>query len=306
MRPLVYPSDWMFRPDPPPLEHFGRRFLAEGDSWFTISTLNLFESSNVLFKLAFDSSAVVINCAYPGDTLQRMVDCMGDVYFDRLLRQRAFAERWDALLISAGGNDMIDAAQLPFKDKKGQPTPVDHRLLLTPDEAALAIGAAGPARYLSEAGWTRLADYLLANISELVRRRDQGKNKARPIFLHTYALPTVRPSGTLGAADGWLHPTFVAYDIPDFERQGLSDLLFQRLRQLLLDLDQDCGKPTALPQVHVFDSAGLTDIDRAQPEDTGKSGDWINEIHLSSSGYAKMGQAFGAMIDRVLFSYSRP
>ena len=51
MKPLVYPADWIARPDPPPLSDFGRRLLAEGDSWFTIGTLNLMAASNVLFKM---------------------------------------------------------------------------------------------------------------------------------------------------------------------------------------------------------------------------------------------------------------
>jgi len=303
MKPTVYPADYMFRPEPPPLAAFGRRLLAEGDSWFTIGTLNLSDASNVLFKLEFAQSVAVINCAYPGDTLQHMVDRIHDPYFDRLLRKRNFASYWEALLISAGGNDLIDAAQVPPRDKSGQPIATDRRLLLTPAEAALNPSASGPARFVSDAGWARFAAYLRANFAKLVERREQGPSHGRPIFLHTYAVPTVRPAGTVGAPQGWLFPAFVAAGTPAAERQGVADLMFARLRQLLKDLDQGSGLATALPQVHVFDSAGLPEIVAAAPGTTGSSNDWANEIHLTPAGYGKLGRPFGAFIDAALATY---
>jgi hypothetical protein len=277
--------------------------LAEGDSWFTIGTLNLVAASNVLFKLAFDKSVAIVNCAYPGDTLQHMVDRLNDPYFDRLLRKPNFASYWEALLISAGGNDMIDAARVPPVDKHGKAIDANRRLLLTPAEAAQSPAGAGPASYISDSGWARLAGYLLENFATLVQRREQGPSKGRPIFLHTYAVPTVRPAGTVGAPQGWLYPSFVAAGVPEPERQAVSDLLYARLRRLLLDLDSGSGHGTALPQVHVFDSAGLPDIVQAKPGTTGSSNDWVNEIHLTPAGYGKLGKPFGAFIDTVLAGY---
>lgn len=306
MKPVVYPADYLFRPDPPPLSAFGRRLLAEGDSWFTIGSLNLPQASNVLFKLEFEQSHAIVNCAYPGDTLQHMVDHLHDPYFDRLLRRPRFASYWEAVLVSAGGNDLIDAAQVPPVDAKGRPLPADRRLLLTPQEAAANAGATGvtsAAHHVSDAGWNRLAAYLRANMAELVTRRDQGPSAGRPIFLHTYAVPTVRPAGTVGASKGWLYPACIAAGIPESLRQGVAELLFERLRQLLLGLADNSGQPHALPQVHVFDSAALPAIQPAAPGSSGLSGDWINEIHLSPAGYAKMGRPFGAFIDGVLAAY---
>ena len=85
MKPLVYPADWIARPDPPPLSDFGRRLLAEGDSWFTIGTLNLMAASNVLFKMQVSQTTAIVNCAYPGDTLQHVVEWFDDPFFDRCL-----------------------------------------------------------------------------------------------------------------------------------------------------------------------------------------------------------------------------
>ena len=305
MRPVVYPSDWLFRDPPPPLSDFGRRFLAEGDSWFTIGTLNLFAASNILFKLDFDKSTAIVSCAYPGDTLQHMVDNLHDVYFDRLLRKRNFQSYWEALVISAGGNDLIDAAQTGPLGANGQPLPLDERILLTPDEAAANNPAVvGPQRFISETGWARLISYLRANFQELVRRRDQGASAHRPMFIHTYAVPTARPAGTVGRPKGWLYPALVAYQIPPDSHQGVTDVLFGRLREFLLGLDGSSAGADALPQLHVFDSARLAGLIPAQPGSNGDSGDWINEIHPNPAGYAKIGRTFGQFIDQVLQRYS--
>lgn len=276
MKPLVVTPHDLSHDNPPPLD--GRVLLAEGDSWFTIGSLNLFQNSNLLFELEVQSTTTVVNCAYPGHTLQRMVDGINDRDFDRLLRRRNFARRWDAIVVSAGGNDLIDAAQQPLIDRRGQPTPLADRLLLTPDEAATTNPvAAGGARYVSEAGWSKLAGLLIANFRALVSRRDQGPAAGRPLLVHTYSTPTVWPVGTIGSPRGWLARALEDAGIPAQDRQGVADELFGRLRQLLLSLDEGSGGADALPAAHAFDSAGTV---APQPPDPSKkrgpSGDWIN------------------------------
>jgi hypothetical protein len=298
MRPDIYRADSLFQGTPPPLSDYGRRLLAEGDSWFTIGTINLPHSSNVLQEFEFSQSTAIVTSAYPGDTMKRMVDGVNDPYFDRLLRRRPFASFWEAILISAGGNDLIDAAQVPPLDANGAPVPPGQRLLLQPGEAP--AGAVGAARYISESGWARLADYLAANFAELVARREQSPSKGRPIIAHTYAVPTVRPSGTVGSPNGWLFPAMQRYGIPDVDRQPVCSELFQRLRALLLSLDQTSGSPRALPAVRVFDSAALATIVPAAPGTSGSSGDWVNEIHLTPGGYRKMGTAMGAWAEPLM------
>ena len=300
MRPVVYPADFLNRETPPALEQFAHRFLAEGDSWFTIGTLNFFDASNLLFELEFEHTSTVVSCAYPGDTLQHMVDFWKDRHFRRLLSVRNFALDWDGILLSAGGNDLIDAVQVPPVDKDGNAIAADRRILLTPAEAAQQAAAGAAARYVSEAGWTRFANYLDANFRIIVQERDRGRNAGRPIFLHTYAVPTVRPSGALPTSLGWLFPAFVAAGIPPADRQAVSDLMFARLRKLLMDLDSDSGAATSLPHVHVFDSAALAAIVPAEQGAAGSSNDWSNEIHLTWEGYRKVGREFGPFIERKL------
>ena len=304
MKPLVYPSDWLFRDPPPPLADFGRRLLAEGDSWFTIGTLNLADASNLLFTLQFAKSTAIINCAYPGDTLSHIASNLRDPHFDSLLRGPKFKSFWEAILLSAGGNDLIDAAQAPPTVAGGQPAPLAKRLLLTPAEAAQQVPAiAGAARFVSEPGWTALSGYLRANLAEIVRRRDLGPSAGRPLFLHTYSTPTVWRHGTLGATDGWLFKAFTVYGIAPVDRQPIADLHFDRLRRLLLSIDQGSLTGDALPHVHVFDSASEVKLLPPDPQLMSTSGDWVNEIHPSPSGYKKLGAAFGDFIDDVLSQY---
>lgn len=290
MQLTIKNADEVVGPNPPPLEQYGTRFLAEGDSWFTLGDLNPFKSSNLLFGLDFAQRNVAVNCGYPGKTLRRVVEQLQDLAYDGLLRGNV-RRPWDAILLSAGGNDLIAAAQVPPIDEGGQPVAKDSRLLLTPAEAA-ASGAAGgdPARYISDGGWKKLADYFRKSMEAFVARRDspQSQSQGRPIFVHTYAKPVVGLGGVVGAPRGWLLPAFEAAGIAEEHRQQVSDRLFERLRDLIIE--QATG-PTALPNLYVFDTSAVQDL---------AHDDWANEIHLKISGYRKLGRPFGAYIDKVM------
>lgn len=77
-----------------------RILLAEGDSWFSLGGA----TSNLLMALD-NSDTLIVSCAYPGDTL-RNVSSMCNKAFRRLLSPR-YGIKWDAVLLSAGGNDML-------------------------------------------------------------------------------------------------------------------------------------------------------------------------------------------------------
>lgn len=302
----------VFTPNDPPqlgeLPGFGRRFLAEGDSWFTLGTLTLGQMTNVLLELQFEQRNAVMSCAYPGDTLQHMVDGINDPDFDRALWNRAggnFASFWEGIILSAGGNDLIDAAQVP-PVLRGSPVPTNRRLFLTSSEAAALPGPAGPLRRISEDGWVTLTEHLLANFRTLIDRKRRGPSKRSPLFVHTYATPAPRPAGAGFASEGWLYPAMDAYGIGLTDMVPICTELFERLRSFLVSLDHASGSTIALPQVHVFDSARLVDIVPAVPGAPGRSGDWVNEIHLTASGYRKMGPAFGKFVDTVVDKYFGP
>ena len=299
MQPVVYlPAD-LARDSPPPLSDYGWRLLAEGDSWFSLTATGRY-SSNLLHELRLPRSAAIVNCAAPGHTLQRMVDRRADGSCQRLLCAPRLAYAWDAVLLSAGGNDLIAAAATPLADAAGVPTPPSQRLLRSVDEVPHAQHAAD---WVSDAGWAVLADHLRLNFATFMHWCDSGPSAGRPLLLHTYATPVARPSGAGLALQGWLYPVLLRYGVPAAWQQALTELLFERLRRLLMGFDQASGGPDATPGVHVFDSAGQVALLPASPDDAGPSGDWINEIHLNASGYRKLGRAFGAWIGAVMARY---
>jgi hypothetical protein len=295
MQPATHlPGQALWLDPPPDLASFGRRLLAEGDSWFTLGTANLLKSSNLLFHLRSSTSTVIVNCAMPGDTVQHMGSTSADPLFERLLCGPRQARCWDAVLFSGGGNDLVDAVQHAAVHADGSPADLEERLLLTPAEAAqVHPGEASALRYVSEPGWARLADFMLRNLVAVVQRRDAGPSAGRPLVLHTYSVPVARPSGNLNTPQGWLYLAYVQYGIPAMDHAPLTELLFGRLRTLWLQAAQ------ALPQVHVFDSAAVPLVP-AVAGAGGESGDWVNEIHPTIAGYEKIGQAMSVWLDALL------
>ncbi|MBX3619548.1 MAG: hypothetical protein KF891_06125 [Rhizobacter sp.] len=289
MKPLtVYPATQLASSMPPDLSFAAYRFLAEGDSWFTLGTLNPAANSNLLFEMKFEQFACAVNCAYPGDTLAHMADMSGDPLFGQVLRGRR-AYLWDGLLLSCGGNDLIDAL-----GAFGPGVPRDKRLLL----AAPDWGPAGdgPARYLSPEGWQTFDTYLRANFTHLLGLRDAGPSAGCPAFLHGYACPTPRPAGAGFGHGPWLLPSLVGHGIPPGDWLALSGLLIQRLGQVLAAIAADREH---FPNLHFFDSAALPLVPAAL-NTSGTSGDWVNEIHLTRGGYAKLAVPWAAAIEKVM------
>lgn len=294
MRKLeVVPPAQVFSSEPPDFSSPAYRFLAEGDSWFSIGTLNPLMNSNLLFELVFQRSGIAVNCAAPGDTLKRMSQMNTDPNFIELLCGRA-ARRWDGLLLSGGGNDLIEAVSAPAVNTQGQPVPPELRLLLTASE--WGPPELGAQRYLSDSGWLTFCTYLQANIDHLIALREQGPSAGQPIFMHSYAYPTPRPSGAGAGRGPWLLPSLQAYAIPQADGIVVAHELLARLAALLARMAADGER---FPALHVFDSTAVA-VDAALPGATGVSGDWLNEIHLTKAGYRKIARPWAAQIESVL------
>ena len=89
-------------PDDP---DYAWRILAEGDSWFTIGAI---PSSNLLYELRLKKRTVVLNLGYPGDTIANVSQLSANTEFTRRLVHPNWASDWNALLLSGGGNDLIE------------------------------------------------------------------------------------------------------------------------------------------------------------------------------------------------------
>jgi hypothetical protein len=261
----VITPDQLNSPVGPGLFDSNRQFLAEGDSWFSISTFRPRTTPNLLEGLVFSTMNTALNCATPGETTSLMVDWRCNPDFLAWLCGNK-ATRWSGILLSAGGHDLLEVLKVPAV-MNGQPVPLDQRLV----RAAAEWGPVsdGPARYLSTSGWQRFEVYLRANFAELVRLRDLNENLNTPMFMHGYGNAPLQ---------------FDRFGIPPADWAALSALLFSKLGALLASI------AAAHPQVHFFDSAQVP----LTP------GDWRDQTHLSDQGHRKVGQRWAPVIEAVV------
>lgn len=272
---------------PFPFEQCTLAMLAQGDSWFSIGAFPPTLTTNLLAELRLGRSAVVVNCARPGHVLQHMASTTSDRQFLSLL-SGPLSRRWNAVLVSGGGNDLIDAVGVPPS------APARLRLLATPTERGPA--ANGPAAYLSDAGWATFSDHLAQVFDLLLAARRRGQNKNTPLLFHTYAALTPRPAGAGLGFGPWLQPWLAAYEVPVEQWQPIAALLIDRLAELLGRLVEQAMQADPNAALTLVDTrpAGLALSDLGA---TGESGDFVNEIHPTRGGYAKLGGPWRLALD---------
>ena len=273
-----------------PFDLYHRRCLAQGDSWFSIGALPPTRTTRILAELQLLASTVIVNCAYPGAVLHRMAKTTTAPDFRRLLAGR-MAMKWDAILLSGGGNDLIDAVGAPPSAGPAE------RLLRT--SAERGAGPVAPADYVSASGWATFAGHIREVFHALIDARDSGFNRTTPLVCHNYARVMPRPAPAGLGFGPWLLPALDAFGVPAADRLAVSDQLISRLRQLIDDLVAERRARDPQCRVFVADSMGAGVV-LADPGSTDVSGDWINEIHLTRAGYGKCAQAWQAVLDPLL------
>ncbi|MDF3834711.1 hypothetical protein P3W85_17345 [Cupriavidus basilensis] len=300
---LFTPTDWR-RAYPDPSIGFRHKFLMQGDSWFSIGALPPAAlTTNMPQHMAFNFSACAVNYAQPGAELGQIVNVapssqwVFDPAFEAALTG-PLSEKWDAILLSAGGNDLIAALGTPPEDAKGNQVPRNRRILLLPAEWGSQADAS---RYVSDSGWAAFEIYLQGVFQNLVDWRDgpRSKSQSAPIVLHSYCYAQPRPAGTGGVPGAWLTGPWLSraldtYLIPDAGGawRELSDYLFDRFFALLTRISANH------PKIYLTDlRTGLTP---AAPGTTGASGDWANEIHPTTGGYKKLAPIYCATIEEAL------
>lgn len=253
------------------------KVLAEGDSWFTLGGV---PSSNMLFQIQVTKPTALVTIAEPGDTMIAMGDPERMLQLRRLLAVPQFSYQWDAILMSGGGNDLMESA--PELLKKLDPASDD------------------PADYVNPAALERLVATVQGAYANIVAVRDSetSQSKGKPIYVHTYDYPTPRdsPARFLGAGvrGPWLYPAFLLADIPQSMWIPLSDYLLDRLAEAILALDSQSGS-RPLPGVFVVDTRKT--LSRARLGKVGSDGDWANETHPNTTGYRKLAEKVSAKIN---------
>lgn len=276
---------------PFPFDLFERHALAQGDSWFSIGAIPPTKTSNILEELRLKRATVIVNCARPGAQLHHMTDTTSNAAFVRQLTG-TFARKWHAVLISGGGNDLIDAACVK------PDAPLARRLLRT--SAERPAKPSSPADYVSDAGWQTFTVHLTRVFARLMDLRDGGINRTTPLVWHNYAPMVPRPAGAGANFGPWLHPSLDRFEVPQRDRTAIAAELQDRMRKLVdsLTAARVQSRPDA-GAIHVVDSmsAGLK---KAEQGTSGRSNDWINEIHPTRGGYEKCAGAWQAVLDPVL------
>jgi lysophospholipase L1-like esterase len=253
------------------IERFAKRCLAQGDSWFSIGGIPPWATTNLLSQMVFSQSACIVNCATSGKQLAHMFDTTRQRRFLQLLRGR-LAWQWNAILLSGGGNDLIDAALSP------PAAPPSTRLLLSAAEWDASAPVA--ARYLSAPGWATFTTHLNAVLDQFLAERAKGPNQSTPVLMHSYDVAVPRDAGAGFGFGPWLHQAFEHYAIPLGDRTDLALALLSALRDLLVAM----AAARAGNQVFLIDTIGT--LARASTTSTGESGDWENEIHPTPHGYS--------------------
>lgn len=272
-----------------PFEQYAMRALAQGDSWFSIGALPLGRTSNLLQEMRSARRMVIVQCAVPGEVLRRFTDTSRAQAFLDLLARPPYRNRWDVILVSGGGNDLIDAAGSP-------PSAPPHlRLLRTSQERGAA--PAGAADCISEPGWATFAAHIGAVFERLVDARDAGPNRGVPMLLHNYARVMPRPAPAGLGQGPWLEPAFDAYAVPQALRLALADELLGRLSRLLERLVAARNRRAPRGSLHLVDTLGRAGVALALAGTTGTSADWVNEIHLTRSGYRKCTAVWAEVLD---------
>jgi lysophospholipase L1-like esterase len=259
-----------------PQDDYDQSFLTQGDSWFS---LNAVSSYNLLFGLRFSRSTLIINCACPGGAMRNMIQWRISDQFESLLGPDS-SVRWSGILVSGGGNDMLNALPDLLLDF---PTGVE----LQPGDVAQLINP-------NNFGVFEM--YLRQNYADLIALRDASGslNRDVPIFAHTYDYATPRNAKTallgLPAFGPWLCASMLKKGIPQQLWIALSKALQDKLANIILTLN--------LPNLHVVDTRGV--LTPARLGTTGQDGDWDNETHPSREGYNKLARRWDDLIESAL------
>jgi hypothetical protein len=251
--------------------------VAEGDSWFQFPVF-------IREVVGHLSVPYLVNCvSAAGDTARNMVfGHIGRGGQEYLLELDRNADRVRAFLFSAAGNDIIGEDE-ELRDG----TPVLRKILVNP-----GTGSQQPADHVDQEEVDRRLGFL-----ENAYRRVIGEIRSRPHFrtlpvlVHGYDVPFPYPWGSndrrnprWARKDQWLGSAFAPAGIEGPMRREVLHLLIDQLYGMLDRL------AASDPHVHVVDCRGsLPDL-----------GDWADEIHGTSEGYASVADRFHETLRLVL------
>lgn len=242
-----------------------RRLISEGDSWFDYPP-----HPNIIDFLDGEGFWGIKRFEKSGDTLANIAE-EGNL---ARIAATAAKEKPDAILLSAGGNDL-------FTDIPEKPQLAWIWRALTPFDPVKT-----PAQHVDQLAWdekkTELRDNFIRVISAL--------GASAPIIVHGYDYLTA--SGKRCLYDGF-HPAG-PWILPSMRDRGILDSGMQTA--ILTVLIDDVNEILAALQSAYPDSLIYVDL-----RGTLRPGlDWLNEIHPTEDGYHKVEERFlDALLNRL-------
>lgn len=247
------------------------RFLAEGDSWMDRSSVATGSLPEFLAKAmdAGGDEVLIVNLSMFGHTMRHIGEMVQGEF-------AGWIDFWnfDGILLSAAGNDFIDAArdeapgQGLLRDMAGQPLPAQGYDCVKQDAVASLV-----------------TGYLDPNFQVLYDAvRNSAKNAATPIFLNLYDTPVARDAPAPPGKTAWLFEAYRKNAIDPSLWPDLTDGIFNDVQMAITGWQKD------RTGVHLVPTDGT--LKPALPGDKGDSGDWINEIHPNAKGWKKLAKVW--------------
>src|SRR3954470_21651672 len=239
------------------IKQFPKRLvlMTEGDSWFSYPL-----NANIADYIELMSDFSMLRLEHNGDDAREI---MG-VGSEQLKKLKYYLKNYpvDALLMSAGGNDLVAGELKKFVDKKANGATWQSSIKL--------------------ATLTTVLDDIVAAYGRLLDARDTLRPKC-VVIAHTYCYfqPTGRKAtGAFGLlkAGPWMRPVLVARGIdPDTEGRELARFLIDELHSRLKAL------AAARSRFVVIDMRSALPVDDVH---------WADEIHPSGVGFRKLAEDF--------------
>ena len=227
--------------------------LTEGDSWFSYPL-----NANIADYIEMMSDFSILRLEHNGDEAR---DILG-AGSGQLKKLKYYLKSYpvDAVLLSAGGNDIVSGELARLLNKK--------------------VNGATWQSTVKLAALTTVLDDIVAAFARLLDARDALRPKCA-VFAHSYCYfqPTGRkatgPFG-LGKAGPWMRPVLVAKGIdPDIEGRDLARYLVDELHARLMALS------AARSRFVVVDMRAALPVDNVH---------WADEIHPSGTGFRRLAE----------------
>jgi hypothetical protein len=227
--------------------------LTEGDSWFSYPL-----NANIADYIEMMSDFSLLRLEHNGDEAREILGAGSG----QLKKIKYYLKNYpvDAVLMSAGGNDLVAGELTRVLNKK--------------------VAGATWQSTIKLAALTTVLDDIVAAYSRLLDARDALRPKC-VVVAHSYCYfqPTGRkatgPFG-LGKAGPWMRPVLTTKGIdPDTEGRDLARYLVDELHARLMALS------AARPRFQVVDMRSALPVDNVH---------WADEIHPSGTGFRRLAE----------------